>query len=117
MGSEMCIRDRCDRVFCGVVRDAVGFKTFLDRAIRSAHPVEKVDPRIPLKNSTFSTGCADRIARSNKLGSKRHFFDCVRMPELVSDRKWPFSMHRYDCIRIGAGINAEKTLQYSVRKR
>ena len=33
----------CDRVFCGVVRDAVGFKKFFDGAIRPAHPVEKVD--------------------------------------------------------------------------
>ena len=33
----------CARVFCGVVRDAVSFKKFFDRAIRSAHPVEKVD--------------------------------------------------------------------------
>ena len=31
------------RVFCGVMRDAVGFKKFFDRVIRSAHPVEKVD--------------------------------------------------------------------------
>ena len=31
------------RVFCEVVRDAVGFKKFFDGAIRSAHPVEKVD--------------------------------------------------------------------------
>ena len=33
----------CDRVFCGVVRDAVGLKKFFDRAIRSTHPVENVD--------------------------------------------------------------------------
>ena len=59
------------------------------------------DPRIPLKKSTFSTGCADRVARSKKLGSKRHFFDYVRMSDLVSDRKSPFSIHRSDCIRIG----------------
>ena len=30
-------------MFSGVVSDAVGFKNFFDRAIRSAHPVEKVD--------------------------------------------------------------------------
>ena len=30
-------------MFCGVVRDGVGFKNVFDRAI-SAHPVEKVDP-------------------------------------------------------------------------
>ena len=30
-------------MFFGVVRDAVGFQKFFDRAIRSVHPVEKVD--------------------------------------------------------------------------
>ena len=30
-------------MFSGVVRDAVGFKKRFDRAIRSAHPVDKVD--------------------------------------------------------------------------
>ena len=29
----------CDRVSCGVVRHAVGFKTVFDRATGSAHPV------------------------------------------------------------------------------
>ena len=65
---------------------------FLDRAIRSAYPVEKVD---------ISTGYSDRIARAKRLGSKRHFFDCVRMPDLVSDRNSPFSIHRSNRIRIG----------------
>ena len=32
-----------DRVFSGVVRDAVGFKNIFDRAIRSANPVDKAD--------------------------------------------------------------------------
>ena len=82
-----------NRVFCGVVRDAVGFNFYFS--------IEQSDPRIPLKKSTFSTGCTDRIARSKKMGSKRHFFDCVRMPDLVSDRKSPFSAHRSHCIRIG----------------
>ena len=51
----------CDSVFCGVVRDVVSFKKlFL---------IDQSDPHMPLKKSTFSTGCADRIARS-----KRHFF-------------------------------------------
>ena len=86
----------CDRVFSAVVRNAVGFKNFFDRAIRSVHPVEKVD---------FSTGCADRIARSFFLGSKRHFFDSVRKHDLVFDRKSPFSIHRSDCIRIGLKIH------------
>ena len=66
----------CDRVFSGVVRCVVFF-TF------------------------FSTGCADRIARSKKLGSKRYFFECVRMHDLVFNRKSPFSIHRSDCIGIG----------------
>ena len=30
-------------MFSGVVRGAVGLKNFFDRAIRSVHPVEKVD--------------------------------------------------------------------------
>ena len=92
----------CDRVFCGLVGDTVGSKAF---------SIEQSDPRIPLKNSTFSTGCADRIARSKKLGSKRHFFDCVRMPDFVSDQKSPFSIHRSDCIRIGltSGNFSEKS--------
>ena len=30
-------------MFSGVVRDAVGFKNVFDRAIRSEHPMEKVD--------------------------------------------------------------------------
>ena len=55
-----------DRVFRGVVRDAVGFK--------KSFSIEQSDPHIPLKKSTFSTGCVDRIARSKKLGSKRQLF-------------------------------------------
>ena len=35
-----------------------------DRGIRSAHPVEKVDNGMRGSDFTFSTGCADRIARS-----------------------------------------------------
>ena len=31
------------RVFCRVVREAVGFKKFFDRAIRSTHPFDKVN--------------------------------------------------------------------------
>ena len=33
----------CDRVFCGVVKNAVGLDKLFDRAIRPAHPVGKVD--------------------------------------------------------------------------
>ena len=62
--------------------------------------IEQSDCRIPLKKLTFSTGCADRIVRSNKLGSKKHVFGRVRMPDLVSDRKSPFLIHRSDCIKI-----------------
>ena len=32
----------CDRVLAGVVTDAVDFKSFFNRAIRSAYPVETV---------------------------------------------------------------------------
>ena len=52
----------CDRVFCGVVRDAVGFKNF---------SIEQSEPRTPL--NSLSTGCADRIARSKKLDRKGTF--------------------------------------------
>ena len=82
----------CDRVLCGVVRDAVGFKKFFDRAIRSGHPVEKVD---------FLDGMCGSDCSIGKLGSKRHLFGCIRLPDLISDRKSPFSIHRSDCIRIG----------------
>ena len=55
----------------------------LQKVLRSSFALEQSDPRIPLKKSTFSTGCADRIARSKKKGSTRHFFDCGRMPDLI----------------------------------
>ena len=71
------------------------------RCASKSFPIEQSDPRIPLQKSTFSTGYADRIARSKKSGSKRHFFDCVRMPDLVTDRISPVSFHRSDCIIIG----------------
>ena len=41
------------------------------------------------------------------MGSKRHFFDCVRMHDLVFDRKSPFSIHRSDCIRIGLKLGSD----------
>ena len=64
--------------------------------------IQQSDLHIPLKTPTFSAGNEDRLARLKKLGSKRHFFDCVRVPDLVSDRKPPFfDPHRSDCIRIG----------------
>ena len=43
----------CDRVLSGGVRDAVGFENF---------SIEQSDLRIPLKKSTFSTGCADGLS-------------------------------------------------------
>ena len=82
---------------------SIGAVVGCDRFLRASKTcsIEQSDPRHPVENSTFSTGCADRIARSKKLGSKRHFFDCVRTPDSISDRKSPFSIHRSNCIRIG----------------
>ena len=82
----------CDRVFCGVVRDAVGFNFFF----RSSNPIRESR----CKNRLFQ-----RVARVGLLYRKNwdrrnHFFDCVRMPDLVCDRKSPFSIHRSNCIRI-----------------
>ena len=74
---------------------------------------EQSDPCIPFKKSTFSTGCADRMARSKKLGSKRHFVDSVTMHDLVFDRKSPFSTHRSDCRRIG--LKANLVYEYCAR--
>ena len=48
------------------------------------------------KNSSFSTGCVDRIALSKKRRSKRHFFNSVRQPDFVPDRKPAFSIHVSD---------------------
>ena len=78
--------------------------------------IEPSDPRIPLKKSTFSMGCAERIARSKKLGSKRHFFNCLRMHDLVYDRKSPFSIHRSDCIRIGLSMDCKKKVAHGNHK-
>ena len=75
-----------------MVRDAVGLKNFFDRAIRSADPVEKVD---------FFEGMCGSDCSIEKVGIEELFFDCVRMPDLVSDRKSPFSIDQSDCIRIG----------------
>ena len=58
-----------------------GFKNFFDRAIRSAHLAQKVE---------FFDGMCGSDSSIEKFGSKRHFFDCVRMPDLVCDRKSPF---------------------------
>ena len=67
--------------------------------VRASSPA--VHPCIPLKQSIFSTGCADWIARSKNWDREGTFSNCVRMHDLVFDRKSPFSIHRSDCIRIG----------------
>ena len=115
-------------MFRGVVRDAVAFnffsstrvtKSYLlvtrvndhffsDRAVRSAHPVEKLD----FLDGMCGSGCS-----IEKLGSKRHFFDCVRVPDLVSDRKLPFSIHRSDCIRIGLTTRSFSNVLFPVTTR
>ena len=74
------------------MREAVGFKSFLDRAIRSAHPVEKLDCFEGMRGSVCSI---------EKHGIEKALFDFVRMPAFVSDRKSPCSIHRSECIRIG----------------
>ena len=44
-----------------------------------------------------------------KVGIEKHFFDCVRIHDLVFDRNSSFSIHRSDCIRIGL-INLKSVL-------
>ena len=61
-GSEL-LKDVC---FGRVVRDATAVKNFSDRAIRSAHHVEKVE--------FFNGMRGDRIARSKKLGIEKGYF-------------------------------------------
>ena len=80
-------------MFLGEVRDAVCFKKKFDRAIQLAHPVEEVD--------VFDGMCGSDCS-IEKMGSKRHFFDCVRICPIWSPiGKSPFSIHRSDCIRVG----------------
>ena len=43
------------------------------------------------KKSSFSTGSASRNSQSQKVESKKPFFDCVRKPDLGFSRKRPFS--------------------------
>ena len=59
----------CDRVFCGVVRDAVGFKMFFDRAIRSTHPVEKV---------YFLDGMCGTDCSIEKIGIEKALFQLLK---------------------------------------
>ena len=69
------------------------FKKKFDRAIQLAHPVEEVD--------VFDGMCGSDCS-IEKMGSKRHFFDCVRICPIWSPiGKSPFSIHRSDCIRVG----------------
>ena len=83
----------CDRVFGGVVRDAVGFKQFFDRAIRSAHPVEKVDFLDGMCGSDCSTeknGIEKALFRLRKnarfgLRSEIALFD----PPIRLQKNWP----------------------------
>ena len=79
-------------MFCGVVRDAVGFKTKFDRAIRSAHAVEKVE---------FFDGMCGSDCSVEKIGIEKALFRLRKNARFVLDRKSSFSIHRSDCIRIG----------------
>ena len=69
-----------------------GRQTQFGRAIRSAHPFEKVG---------FFDGMCVSDSSIEKIGIEKAVFDCARMPNLVSARKPPFSIHRSDSIRIG----------------
>ena len=53
------------------------------------------------KKSSFSTGSASRKSQSEKVESKKPFFDCVRKPDFGFSRKRPFSTDKSDCIRNG----------------
>ena len=66
--------------------------------------IEKSNPRIPSKNSSFSTGFVDWIPQSKKLGSEKLFFNSIRKPDFVSNRKPAFSIHFSDCIRISLKV-------------
>ena len=76
--------------------DAIGSKNTC-----KTFSTEFFDWRIQSKNSTFSTGSASRNSQSNKVESKKPFFDCVRKPDLGFSRKRPFSTDKSDCIRNG----------------
>ena len=85
----------CDRVFSGLVRDAVGFKKFFDRAIRSAHPVQKVDffdgmrasdrliEKIGIEKALFRLGKNARFAVRSEIA----LFD----PSIRLHKNWPNS--------------------------
>ena len=80
-------------MFSGVVSDAVGFKNFFDRAIRSAHPVEKVDFFDGMRGSDSSiekVGIEKALLRLRKnarfsLESEIALFD----PPIRLHKNWP----------------------------
>ena len=76
-------------IFCGMMRDAVGFRKI---------SIEKPDPRIPSKKLNFWTGYADRIAQSNTVRIKKILFTGVlTKADFVSDQKPNCSVHVSDC--------------------
>ena len=80
----------CDRVLCGVVRDAVGFKKFFDRAIRSGHPVEKVD---------FLDGMCGSDCSIEKNGIEQAFFRLLKndrfgLPSEIALFSPPVRLHK-----------------------
>ena len=80
-------------MFSGVVRVAVGFKNFFDRAIRSVHLVEKVDFLDGMRGSDCSVekvGIEKGLFRPRKntrfgLRSEIALFD----PPIRLHKKWP----------------------------
>ena len=86
----------CDRVSCGVVRDAVGFKNSFDRAMRSAHHFEKVDFFDGMCGSGCSiekVGIEKTLSRLRKyarfgLRSEPALFD----PPIRLHKNWPYAV-------------------------
>ena len=79
-------------MFSGVVRDAVWLQFFFfDRAIRSAHPVDKV---------VFFDGMRGTDCSIEKIWIERPLIRLSKnAPYMVFDRKSPFWVHRYEGIR------------------
>ena len=76
--------------------DAIGSKNTC-----KTFSTELSDRRIQSKKSSFSTGSASRNPQSQKIESKKPFFDCIRKPDLGFSRNRPFSTDKSDCIRNG----------------
>ena len=80
-------------MFSGVVRDAVGFKNFFDRTIRSVHPVEQVDFFDGMRGSDCSIEKVGiervpfRLRKNARfgLGSEIALFD----PPIRLHKNWP----------------------------